>query len=726
MRERLAFEREIQDLELGLESASFTPASAITVDTEKFFEVNSDRGHKTAYRVKGKSPFYFRTNMSTDYDGAPTAYHPSGRRSKTNPNGKALDWTANAGKQAKDGKPANWYGIVTTNGRKDGIPYVQKEGIDPYPGFYVSPTSLGDDRIKRKTDPRKYVDASRTPYIALPPEGQNRLIKVPDKAQDLLVPTKHIEVVGGKRKHRNPDGAELGDFSTVINMKNKRIAHAIFADSGPWGKLGEGSLALGKALGRKGDEDLDLVYVVFPKSRHTRPWPVSVEDINTEGDRLFRQWGGMEQLNALFPPRRASPVPFSTAPATDIGLVSSIGTLLGSLADRFSQLVRSGQERLAIAEAFRNRHTDVNQLANMVFFARHPELKGRKLRPDERALTQEWLQVRDTLVQPTVARLNVEQSVSALPLTPVAPVGAAIQGSLFLGLDTYALDGNKVRDWVKAKAEGSISFAIFQSNYGNFRSRTFAREWPKIKDAGIVRGAYLFLRFPNPKADKKFGPAPTPLAQARAFIDTVKLDRYVDLPPAFDVEFPGHGGWKLTGMGQQQLLDRVRVAWKVLKDYYGVAPIIYTSARVWRHDLGDPEAPDLIESPLWLTPYPFGTGGAAVHNPEAFVSGGRYHPPPVPRPWGVGNWWIHQYQGDAVQLPGFATGNVDMNRFNTMAKGETGNRVTWAQRRLGIAQTGAFDAAMETALRTLQEKNGLVADGVIDPRTFVYLCWSNP
>ena len=92
----------------------------------------------------------------------------------------------------------------------------------------------------------------------------------------------------------------------------------------------------------------------------------------------------------------------------DIG--GSVGSLLGSLADRFRQLVRTGQEVLAITEAVRSGQSDVNQIANLVFFARHPELNGRRLRPDERQLAQEWLQIRDAIVRPTIARLAGAQS----------------------------------------------------------------------------------------------------------------------------------------------------------------------------------------------------------------------------------------------------------------------------------------------------------------------------
>ena len=203
-------------------------------------------------------------------------------------------------------------------------------------------------------------------------------------------------------------------------------------------------------------------------------------------------------------------------------------------------------------------------------------------------------------------------------------------------------------------------FAIIRSNWGVWEDSVFKRDWPRIKAAGIVRGAYLFLRFPHPKYKMK---APDPVAQARALVNTVGSLDESDFPPTIDVEFPD--ARRVTGMTARQCLDGVRAAWKVLKDYYRVAPIIYTSARVWHEDLDDLAAPDLVESPLWLARYPFKKGPAVR---DARVS--RLNPPPVPPSWGdATNWWIHQYQGDAIRLPGFPTGNVDMNRFNTMQDG---------------------------------------------------------
>jgi len=82
----------------------------------------------------------------------------------------------------------------------------------------------------------------------------------------------------------------------------------------------------------------------------------------------------------------------------------------------------------------------------------------------------------------------------------------ALQGSLkvavnkaplFFGLDTYIKDANPNPNWLKAKTEAGISFAILQSNWGIQQyPRFFNREWPKIKQAGLVRGAYFFLRLP--------------------------------------------------------------------------------------------------------------------------------------------------------------------------------------------------------------------------------------
>lgn len=391
---------------------------------------------------------------------------------------------------------------------------------------------------------------------------------------------------------------------------------------------------------------------------------------------------------------------------------------LQSEAEEFApaDLIKGARDYAIVTNLISRGVRNENQLTDAVFFARHPERNGRRLSSTESPRIQEWIQIRDTVVRPTLERIGSVVSQPSQVAQPVQP--------LFLGVDTYGFDGNKFRDWAKAKAEASISFAFIRSNYGTFKDPIFKSEWAKIKSAGLTAGVYLFLRFPNPTADKQYGPCPPPEKQAQAVIDTIGNIGPGDYAPTLDVEFPGGRG--VTGMSAQQCLDHVRAAWAVLKSYYGVAPIIYTSDRVWQEDLsnhaGQPlPAPDLVESPLWLAYYPFKKGPAVFDSRAARIS------PPVPRPWGdKTNWWFHQYQGDAVRLPGFATGNVDMNRFNALAKGASGDRVKWTQRRLGIAQSGIFDATMEAALGTFQRSQGLPVNPVVDPRTFAFLCWSNP
>ncbi len=191
-------------------------------------------GPVTVKRTQGA--LVYSGGLAIDADGAPNAYEPDG---------KGLDHLANAG------KPGNWWGLATKNGE----PVVQGAS-DPYPGYYVSTTALENKRYAT-TDPRRYVDSGKVPYVVLPPA----LLKE----------------------------ARLGDFAAVINESNGRVAYAQVADIGPKDKLGEGSIALADALGVKSDPKRGgarsgIRYVVFPKSGDGKPR--TVEEIATEGARL--------------------------------------------------------------------------------------------------------------------------------------------------------------------------------------------------------------------------------------------------------------------------------------------------------------------------------------------------------------------------------------------------------------------------------------------------------
>jgi Fungal chitosanase of glycosyl hydrolase group 75 len=200
------------------------------------------------WQIPGTSAIFFVTGMTIDADGAPNAY---------NPDNTGLDDISNAG------EPGHWEGILAD---RDGNPILQGPD-DPYPGYYVSCTALFD-RTKAPTDPLRYVDASKIPYVVLPHEVASET------------------------------GARPGDFAVVVNLRNGKSSDAIFGDVGT---LGEGSIALARNLGiwpdaRNGGRRRGILYLIFPGSGSHQPR--SIEEIDGEADRLLQAWGGLEKLTS--------------------------------------------------------------------------------------------------------------------------------------------------------------------------------------------------------------------------------------------------------------------------------------------------------------------------------------------------------------------------------------------------------------------------------------------
>ncbi|HMF91890.1 MAG TPA: glycoside hydrolase family 75 protein [Candidatus Angelobacter sp.] len=194
---------------------------------------------------------FFEAGLAIDADGAPNAYGP---------HNKGLDLNVHA--RGQNG----WAGVLAD---AHGNPVLQKRGA--YRGYYVSTTSLEDASTSNDADPKKYVDARRIPYIVLPGELAESF------------------------------GIRLGDFAVVSNQRNGRIAYAIYADVGPAGKLGEGSIALAKALGlpsnpRGGAVEGGVSFLVFPGSGRGPGKLRTRKEINRSTARLYRTWGGTKRL----------------------------------------------------------------------------------------------------------------------------------------------------------------------------------------------------------------------------------------------------------------------------------------------------------------------------------------------------------------------------------------------------------------------------------------------
>ena len=195
----------------------------------------------------------FSAGMTIDADGAPNAYAP---------HDGGLDYTSNAR------GPQGWVAVVTSEG---GRPVIQRSG--PYRGYYVSTTSLEQGNVRDERNPKRYIDATRVPYIALPPDFVRTF------------------------------GIHLGDRAVVVNQANGRSAYAIFADVSPKGRIGEGSIALAKALGIHANPRYDgvedgITYLIFPGSAVHTKGHITARTVRISAARLYRKWGGRETLRS--------------------------------------------------------------------------------------------------------------------------------------------------------------------------------------------------------------------------------------------------------------------------------------------------------------------------------------------------------------------------------------------------------------------------------------------
>ncbi|HEV7231767.1 MAG TPA: glycoside hydrolase family 75 protein [Bacteroidia bacterium] len=209
-------------------------------------------GHNV-YRHDSSLYIIFKSGLAIDADGSPRAYGP---------NNSGLDYTANAG------SPGNWWGVVTD---ASGNPIIQGSA-DPYPGMYVSTTSLVNSAYA-STNPLRYVNSEVIPFFVLPSGVTSQ-------------------------------GIRIGDIGFVYNTANGRGCYAIYADAGPSGSLGEGSIYLANKLGippspRNGGVSSGIDYVIFPHSGAGQGTIPAVNHINASGANYMKKVGGLRIMNCL-------------------------------------------------------------------------------------------------------------------------------------------------------------------------------------------------------------------------------------------------------------------------------------------------------------------------------------------------------------------------------------------------------------------------------------------
>jgi lysozyme len=126
-----------------------------------------------------------------------------------------------------------------------------------------------------------------------------------------------------------------------------------------------------------------------------------------------------------------------------------------------------------------------------------------------------------------------------------------------------------------------IGFAFIKATEGlNNEDAYFDRNWKKIKDAGLPRGAYHY--FLATKSGK---------AQAENFINSVELQPG-DLPPVLDIE-------QTYGVSPTLVRQRVKDWLVTVEQYYHTLPIIYTYVDFYNQYLKS----GFDGYPLWIAHY---------------------------------------------------------------------------------------------------------------------------
>lgn len=136
------------------------------------------------------------------------------------------------------------------------------------------------------------------------------------------------------------------------------------------------------------------------------------------------------------------------------------------------------------------------------------------------------------------------------------------------GVDVSVYQG-KI-DWEKIREQG-ISFAYIKASEGSSHvdSRFFSN-WKNADKAGLVRGAYHFMRFDT-----------SGKAQAQNFIKQLEETKDIGkmLPPVIDVEL--YGKYLKKVPSKEHLRGILSDMSSEIKDKYGVAPVIYTTRHIY-------------------------------------------------------------------------------------------------------------------------------------------------
>jgi hypothetical protein len=135
------------------------------------------------------------------------------------------------------------------------------------------------------------------------------------------------------------------------------------------------------------------------------------------------------------------------------------------------EALSGGLSSLAVMLAAGAGYRDVGQLTNIVFYFRHPDMIGRKIRPDERELAAEWVSIRDRIVKPALQAPPAPAGTATAPAVTKAP---PVSGT---GLSSARLE------WPDAPSPEALAFmrAVYDRHAERSRARGagFVSDLPK-------------------------------------------------------------------------------------------------------------------------------------------------------------------------------------------------------------------------------------------------------
>lgn len=194
------------------------------------------------------------------------------------------------------------------------------------------------------------------------------------------------------------------------------------------------------------------------------------------------------------------------------------------------------------------------------------------------------------------------------------------------GVDVSHLEG--AIHWQQVK-EAGIAFAFIKVTQGSgFVDPRAQENLAQCRKFGIVAGMYHFYRHDV-----------EPEAQAKHFVENLGARQPGDLIPAIDVEGPGDGGGEV-GYPASEVVRRVGVVVRAVRDAVGRAPMIYTYPSAWAELTGN-STQFAGECPLWIASYGVST-------------------PRLPGGWKDHAVWQYADHGTVKGISGV----VDRDRFN--------------------------------------------------------------